>query len=249
MPIDPVLYHLQHANETEDISFWSQLASDMGGPILELGCGTGRLLMPLIEAGCSVVGLDINFRVLSYLLKSIPDDRDNRIHIFQSSLDTFHLDRKFSLIFLACNTLSTLSKSTRARSYSRVNEHLMEGGIFAASFPNPSYLRSLPVIGELEVEDIYLHPETGNPVQISSGWKRLKSSVVFQWQYDHLLPDGRVERSTVDTEHALTGIDEYISELKAANLGNIKLYGDYQGNALDDDTPYAIICAGKDDRF
>lgn len=249
MPIDPLLYHLQHANETEDISFWSQLAADLGGPILELGCGTGRLLVPLIESGFSVVGLDINFHVLSYLIKSISGDRIDRIHVYQSSLDAFHLDRKFSLIFLACNTLSTLSKSTRARSYRRIKEHLLDGGIFAASFPNPAYLRSLPEIGELEVEDIYLHPETGNPVQISSGWKHLKSRVVFQWQYDHLLPDGRVERSTTETEHALNGIDEYISELNAANLGNIKLYGDYQGNALDDDTPYIIICAGKDDRI
>jgi len=41
-----------------DISFWRRLASRAAGPVLELGCGTGRVSMPLVRAGVRLVGVD-----------------------------------------------------------------------------------------------------------------------------------------------------------------------------------------------
>ena len=41
-----------------DISFWRRLVEDHGGPVLELGCGSGRVLVPVARSGESVVGLD-----------------------------------------------------------------------------------------------------------------------------------------------------------------------------------------------
>ena len=136
---DPSIFDLHHSKETGDINFWSSLAEQMGGPILELGCGTGRLLKPLIEAGHHAIGLDINFPALAYAKKSVNKSLFARIQVFQSSMDQFHLNERFNLIFLACNTLSTLSGETRINAYKRINMHLHNGGIFAASFPNPGY--------------------------------------------------------------------------------------------------------------
>ena len=42
----------------EDIPFYVEAAKDAGGPVLELGCGTGRVTIPIAEAGVDVVGLD-----------------------------------------------------------------------------------------------------------------------------------------------------------------------------------------------
>jgi SAM-dependent methyltransferase len=245
MIIDPDLYHLHHLDETEDIPFWSELAKDIGEPILELGCGTGRLLFPLIEAGHQVVGLDINFPVLTYLKHSITNSSFDRIQVFQSSIDEFHLSKKFSLIFLACNTLSTLSKSTRSKAYERIYAHLGEGGVFAASFPNPAYLTSLPVDGENEIEETLIHPSTGNPIQVSSGWERSNTSVTFRWHYDQLHPDGNVSREIVETEHSLTSIDEHLAELQAEKLVPLQRFGDYHRSELQNDSPYAIILSRK----
>lgn len=245
MIIDPVLFHLHHLNETEDIPFWSRLAEELGGPNLELGCGTGRLIMPLTEAGHHVVGLDINFQALTFLKNTMNSSLLDRILVYQSGLDEFHLGIKFSLIFLACNTLSTLPKNTRRKAYERIFEHLRYGGIFAASFPNPAYLKGLPIEGEFEIEDTLTHPSSGNPIQISSGWERLISSVVFRWHYDQLLPDGQVMRETVETEHSLTSVDEHLAELKAEKLIPIQMFGDYTRSEFQQDSPYAIIIARK----
>src|SRR6266511_105594 len=42
----------------QDIAFYVQEAAAVRGPVLELGCGTGRILLPAARAGCTVVGLD-----------------------------------------------------------------------------------------------------------------------------------------------------------------------------------------------
>jgi SAM-dependent methyltransferase len=246
MEIDPLLYDLQHSNEIDDIQFWSRLAAEIGGSCLELGCGTGRLLVPLAEAGIPVVGLDINFSALAFLNSSLPESLAGEMQVFQSNLDKFHLDRKFSLIFLACNTLSTLTQIVRLSSYERIFAHLQRGGLFAASFPNPAYLRSLPIVGEFELEATHYHPESGNPIQVSSGWERTEEKIAFHWQYDHLLPDGRVERTALETIHSLMGIDEYYAELKSKNLIPKNVYGDYLRSEFNEDSPYAIILAARE---
>ncbi len=243
---DPVLFHLHHMKETEDIEFWSSLAESAGGSILELGCGTGRILAPLIKRGFQVIGLDISHPALAYLKETSGESMHDQIQVFQSSMDQFHLDASFSLIFLACNTLSTLSRETRTTTYKEIYRHLRPKGVFAASIPNPAYLSDLPAMGEMEIEDTLLHPTTGNPIQVVSGWELSKNSVIFRWYYDHLYPDGGVLRSTVETEHYLTSIDEYIAEMKAGGLNPFQISGDYSYSEYELSSPYAIIMARKE---
>lgn len=52
------LYDLEHDAYTDDLDFYRQLAARTGGPILEIGCGTGRVAVPLARAGHRTIGLD-----------------------------------------------------------------------------------------------------------------------------------------------------------------------------------------------
>lgn len=47
-----------------DVPFWTRVAAAAGGPVLELGCGTGRVALPVARAGTSLVGVDISARML-----------------------------------------------------------------------------------------------------------------------------------------------------------------------------------------
>ena len=243
---DPVLYHLHHLHETEDVKFWVNLAYQFGGPILELGCGTGRLLSHLTERGHQVIGLDLNYPALAFLRNSVDDELLDRIRIFQSGMDSFHLNENFSMIFLACNTLSTLSMETRKLTYKRIVSHLGPGGVFAASIPNPAYLNELPTQGDLELEDTLTHPATGNPIQVISGWERTNNSVIFRWYYDQLFPDGRVVRDKVETSHHLTSLDEYIAELRLEKLNLIQVFGNYDHSDYGKESPYSILITKKE---
>jgi len=231
--------------EIEDIPFWLQLAKGMSGPVLELGCGTGRLLLPLLKAGIDVIGLDIDFEMLSHLRSQLSPQMREQVNFFQADLDHYHLERKFSMIFLACNTLSTLQKDTRLNAYSRIREHLTSDGIFVVSLPNPISLASLSAQGESEIEVSFSHPLTGNPIQVSSEWQLTDRFIEIYWHYDHLLSDGRVERETIRSKHYLISPGEYHAELQSANLLPINLYGDFEKADFQKDSPYLIIIAQK----
>ena len=85
----------------------------------------------------------------------------------------------------------------------------------------------LPSYGEPLVEETFLHPESGNPVQASSSWKRSQRTFALSWHYDHLLPDGAVERYTLQVRHALLRLEDYIQEIQAAGLAVKATYGDF----------------------
>lgn len=245
----PALYHLHNIDEIEDIPFWLQLAKEMNGPVLELGCGTGRLLLPLLKAGFEAIGLDNNFEMLAYLKGQLSTQLLKQVDVFQADLENFHLERQFPMIFLACNTLSTLQEETRLNAYSRIHEHLIDGGVFAVSIPNPVSLASLSAQGESEIETSFSHPMTGNPIQVSSEWQRSDRFIVFHWHYDHLLQDGQVERETIQSRHSLIAPGEYQAELRAANLIPINMFGDFEKSEYQNDSPYLIIIARKGSGF
>lgn len=243
--VDAALYHLHHSERDEDVSFWLQLAKEMDGPVLELGCGTGRLLLPLLKSGINIYGLDRNFEMLSYLSRQLSPMLQGRVKIFQAELGSFHMDYKFSLIFLACNTLSALPAETRKSGYSRIIEHLNDKGVFAVSIPNPVTLANLPVLGEPEIETNFLHPTSGNPVQVSSEWRRSGQYIDFSWHYDHLLPDGLTERQTVQSRHNIMSLGDYRAEFRKANLDLIDSYGDYDRDFYHNVSPYLIMVTRK----
>ena len=211
---------------------------------MELGCGTGRILLPLLKEGHEVFGLDISFQALGYLINTVSVPETN-LRVFQADIGQFRIAREFSLVILACNTLSTFQKVMRRKVYSTVIAHLSNDGVFAASMPNPQHLAGLSEVGEPEIEGSFIHPITANPVQVSSGWRRNDSSIVIEWHYDHLLPDGQVERETVEITHFQTQLEDYLAELRAANLLPVEVLGDFDGSIYQEDSPYLILVAGK----
>ena len=55
---DAALYDWEYRRRRDDVRFYRTLADERGGPVLDLGCGTGRLMAPLLRDGHVVVGLD-----------------------------------------------------------------------------------------------------------------------------------------------------------------------------------------------
>ena len=68
-------YDLLHGDLTEDIEFVIRLAEKSGGPVLELGCGTGRLLLPLVRIGQKTTGLDNSEEMLAVAKAKVASER------------------------------------------------------------------------------------------------------------------------------------------------------------------------------
>jgi SAM-dependent methyltransferase len=241
----PLYYHEHHQGYTDDLSFWSELAQRHGSPILELGCGTGRVLIPLAEIGHQCFGLDHNLEMLEFVHQQTPSRNSKNINTIQADLTSFELDIKFPLIILPCNTLSTLDEISRRSMLNCVNKHLSKGGIFTASTPNPAVLSKLDSSDQSEIEMIFSHPKSGNPVQVSYRIVRKPDRVTFCWYYDHLLPDGVVDRLTVSTSHHLFSTSQVINEFLNSGYSLEKPYGDFNLSPLTKNSPNLIIVAEK----
>lgn len=234
------LYHLHHQFHLEDLPFWQNLAAQYGSPILELGCGTGRVTLPLLRHGFDITGIDMDPDMLSILKNEIKSEESPEI--LQEDFTALNLTKKFPLIIMPCNTYSTLAQEDRHAVIERVIEHLKPHGIFAFSMPNPAWMGDLPAEAEPEIEEIFVIPKSGDAVQVSSAWQNDGKVVKVFWHYDKLLPDGQVERITAKTTHQLTSAYEYLTELKQKNF-TLKIYGGFDRSPYSPDADYLIIVA------
>lgn len=242
-PLEPLLYHAHHLLRADDLPFWQTLAAEHPDPLLELGCGTGRILLPLAESGRNLTGLDSDPQMLAYLRATLPAHAPN-LHILHADMRNFRLANLFNLIFLPCNTYSTFPSSEREQIAQAVARHLHPQGYFAVSIPNPELLASLEPVSPFELEDTFPHPETGHPVEIFSQWERTTETISFTWRYEHQYPNGNRLSQFATTHHYLDTPEMYLDELQHAGLIPLHLFGDYQRTPFDpDESAYLIILA------
>ena len=241
----PSLYHAHHSLHMADLPFWLQLAQQSPGPILELGCGTGRVLLPLGTADYRMFGLDLDLEMLRFCARQFSPGIQAHVHLFQADMSQFRLDLRFGLIMLPCNTLSTLPPATLERMLACVQEHLLPDGFFAASLPNPTLILRLPKQAGAEIEEIFPHPLDGEPVQVSSAWERDEGFFNVSWTYDHLLPDGQVERLETSIQHQLYPAGYYLEKLSAAGFNQIQEYGDFDLAPYRKNSPSLIFVARR----
>lgn len=242
----PILYHAHHQNYREDLPFWQFLARQHGDPILELGCGTGRVLLFLAKSGHTIFGVDNSPNMLQFLNQQIPPELQSRIYPIKGDMTNFNIEMQFKLIILPCNTYSTIEADIRPAMLKNINEHLAPGGVFGVSIPNPEILSALvESTSEPEIESIFNHPITGNPVQVSSCWERNASVLTFIWHYDHLFPNGHIDRVTTSTDHQLSSTDQFLTEMQAANFSIQSTFGNFDSGRFTPDSTDLIILAKK----
>jgi SAM-dependent methyltransferase len=87
----------------QDVAFYREAAREYGDPVLELGCGTGRVTMALAEAGKRVTGLDLSERMLERAVRkraALRVEPRERVHLMQGDMTQFDLGEKFRLVII-----------------------------------------------------------------------------------------------------------------------------------------------------
>jgi SAM-dependent methyltransferase len=118
--------------------FYRDLAGRVGGPILELACGTGRLTIPLALDGHEIVGLDASPMMLRSA-RAKADAADVDIVFAHGDMRNFELNRTFALIIISCNSLAHLTTNDELKDCLRTaSRHLAPGGLLAFDVVNPN---------------------------------------------------------------------------------------------------------------
>jgi SAM-dependent methyltransferase len=119
-PYDQIaeLYDLEHQNYDEDVEFYGSFIEAAGDPVLELGCGSGRLLLPIAKAGFRVTGLDRSSAMLNRAHQLLENHAlSNRVQLFENSMtkaDTAP-GGPFGVAILALNSLMHLTSQDEQR--------------------------------------------------------------------------------------------------------------------------------------
>jgi SAM-dependent methyltransferase len=175
---DAALYDFEYRRRRADVNFYRRLAHDRmrfvpGGPILDLGCGSGRLLVPLLRDGYSVVGLDRSPAMLAAAARKaarLRPTRRRRCLLVRADLRSFALAPRFALAVAAFHTVQHLVGSAELLGFLRaVRAALGPRGWFAFDVlpPDPAWLGRDP--GRRWARTVFRHPETGERLVYTVG--------------------------------------------------------------------------------
>jgi len=157
--------------EADDVPFYIRQAEQIGGPILELGAGTGRVTWPLAEAGFDVVGLDLSEPMIQHA-NAKRSHRDkavgDRVRFVQGTMADFRFGRSFRLILVPYRAFQSLTApADQRRCLKCIHRHLDADGHAVIDLFDPRLEWCLPDVGEtrLKLGEVR-HPTTGNTVKV-----------------------------------------------------------------------------------
>lgn len=148
---DPCYYSSAYRNRHHDVAYYSALAVENGGPVLEYGCGNGRISLPLARAGLQVTGVDRSQPMLADLrakLRAEPRAVRQRLRLHCRDMRALSLRRRFPLVLCTFNTLLHLyTRQDFEQFFARVRRHLVTRRgrfVFDTTMPDPDELRRDP---------------------------------------------------------------------------------------------------------
>ena len=157
--------------ERGDVAFYVEEARQTASPVLDLACGTGRVLIPIAHAGVPVVGVDSSPAMLAAARKKaarLPEATRQRVELIEGDMRSFSLGRRFDLAIIPFRSfLHLMTPADQRQALGRVREHLADGGrlVFNIFDPRLEVIAShLGQSASLEKESEFTHPETGRQV-------------------------------------------------------------------------------------
>jgi len=185
-----------------DVSFFVDLARQTGGPVLEVGCGTGRVLIPTARAGVTITGLDVSRPMLDVCRTRLANeaaDVQARVTLVEYDMRNFDLGQQFALITTPFRSFQhMITVEDQLTSLACMRRHLVDGGRLVLDLFNPSlaYLVDESRLGEFGEEPAFTMPDGRRVVRRARILSRdlLRQVQDVEMIYDVTYPDGHTER-------------------------------------------------------
>jgi SAM-dependent methyltransferase len=144
------------AMDLADARFYVDLAIETGGPVLEIGCGTGRVLLPTARAGIRIHGLDNSRPMLDVLRENAARESaevQKRITLHAGDMRDFRLGRTFPLVTIPFRPLQHMFTVTdQVAALKSAAAHVAKDGILAFDVFYPKFERLPLKVGEEQLE-------------------------------------------------------------------------------------------------
>jgi len=235
----------------DDIGFYRLLAAQLGDPVLEIACGTGRIAIPLARRGHRVTGIDVAPAMLDGLRRRLaaePVDVASRIAVDRQDVQTLDLPvRDYTLAIWAFNGLMLVPDfDAQVEALARVRDHLAPGGRLALDVFNPLMMPlGAQVLPEASFARINRH--TGNPYTkfaLAAPMDAGQVQYIHGW-YDEILPGGAVKRTPFAFHWRMIFRYELEMMMEKAGFRVERLDGGFQGEPFQTTSPKMVVVAQK----
>lgn len=242
----------QYITETSDIDFLLSVIGQNSKRVLEIACGSGRILVPMAKAGHSVTGLDFD----EYMLNKIHAKAEGLENITWRKADIIRDDweNDFDIVVLAANILFNIIsdidyEQAQQLLVKKAADALIPGGSIYIDYGYTAYPEKLfNYLGEHVVWDGKdSEGNAGRMVLLESVFDKERSIISFTRRFELTLADGNVIRQDIRSSKHFASLGQIREWLSAAEFVIEEEYGDYNRSPISDRTDRAIIWAKKHD--
>lgn len=229
-----------------DIAFWQRMAAPVEGPILELGCGTGRVALPVARRGSTVIGIDRSESMLARARTRVARAKlGSRVRLIRG--DIRHLPfpgGSFPLVMAPYGILqSLLDERLLAATLQDVRRVLRPDGVFGAEL-----VADLPAWEEYSNRVTFRSKRGphGKPIQLIESVAQDRRKHITRFEQEFVEGSGRrVTRRKFSLAFRTLTVPQMIQRLEKAGLEVAALLGDYQGGPWDLRAEVWIILARR----
>ncbi len=256
-------YDGDYRDYSDDIALVLKTARAAGRSVLELGCGTGRVLLPLAGDGCDVIGLDTSAALLAIARSKLAHhgyanlgyanqaaaDGSVKVRLVQGDMTGFELaEREIDFAFVVSNTLMHVTtQAGQLKALQCAQRHLRVGGLLLIDLFNPDLAYLEAIAGIQELADWWEDEESGATVL---KWSTRTVDAARQMQetvfvYEEVFADGRNAQTRLSFPLRFWWPDEGVMLLEQAGFAVDEVCGDFDGGPYQSDSERLIFIARK----
>ncbi len=241
-------FDAEYADYTDDLPVLRALAQRARGPLLELGCGTGRTLVPLAQAGFEIDGIDSSPEMLKIARAKVQAAGvGNRVRLIEGDFRHGFAAGRYHFAFALMNTFLHLEQPERESTLREWHDALAPRGLLLIDVFAPDVAELAALNGRLEWDKTWTDPATGRQVMkfLARTVDPAEQVMEVSHIYDEIDTDGLVRRSVSSFELTYLWKNEAHLLLEKTGFEVEELYGDWEMNHFDSASERMILVAKK----
>jgi SAM-dependent methyltransferase len=245
-------YDRDYESFQDDLALYLGFAERTGGPLIELGCGTGRLTLPLAQAGYDITGVDMSPRMLEVAQAKVDQaDLGDQVTLLLADMREVQLPQRYRLAFIAINSFMHLTTpEDQLAALQAWRRLLLPGGLLIIDVDSPDPRHLLEADGRLDLHGRWFDPDTGATVlkQMSRMVDAARQLYHVLFIYDEIFPDGEMRRTLAPFQARYLYRFEGELLLDKAGFTPEQVYGSYDLDPYGNDSERMIFVARRAER-
>lgn len=248
------LAYEQQIHNNQDIDFFTSYSIEANGPTLELGCGTGRILIPTAKSGCQITGLDLSpymLKVCQDKLSQQPREVQEQVRLIHGNMTSFKTGEKYHLITIPFRPFQHLiSIEEQKACLECTHQHLVSDGFIIFDVfhpfpprlvPNSKYTTEIEDVPEIKLPDGRKFSRTVRTAAFHRDQQYNDIEIIYYVTH----PNGQTERLVQSFPMRYFYRYEIEHLLSLCGFRVVNLYGDFDKSEFIDSSPEMIFIAQK----